>query len=130
MAYEVPRLVIPLICGAVSLAAQQYHLVKLSADNKVVICDNVVDVPIGVLQNDPDAEGKVAEVLVLGISKVQVGAVALTYGLAIGPNATGEAITETNAMTTHYSCGRVIEGAAANAICTAMIDCLHTKRLA
>lgn len=129
MAYEIPGMVVTFICGAVSLVDQQFHFVKLSADNTVVICDAVTDVPVGVLQNDPDAAGKAASVMILGISKLQVGAVALTYGLNVGPNATGEAITETNAMTTHYNCGRVIEGAAASGICTAMINCLNPKRM-
>lgn len=128
MAYEIPGKVITFICGAVSLAAQQFHFVKLSADNTVVVCSGVTDVPVGVLQNDPDAAGKAAEVMIYGVTKLQVGAVALTYGLAVGTNATGEAVTELVGETTHYNVGRVIEGAVASGICTAMINCLNPHR--
>ena len=127
MAYEIPGMIVSLIAGA-DLSAQQYHFVKLSADNTVVICAAVTDVPMGILQNKPDAAGKVASVLVWGVSKIRVGAVALTYSLAVGTNATGEAITQAVGDTTHYNCGRVLEGAGIGDLCTAMINCQNPLR--
>ena len=127
MAYENPGMCVSLSAGE-DLSAAQFHFVKLSADNTVILCAAVTDVPAGVLQNKPSAAGQVAEVMLWGVSKLRVGAVALTYGLAVGTNATGEAVTELVAETTHYNVGRVLEGAAASGICSAMINCHNPMR--
>ena len=128
MAYEIPGKVISLICGAVSLAAMQYHFVKLSADNTVVICAAVTDIPVGVLQNKPGI-GKAAEVMIFGVSKLIVGAAgALTYGLAVGTDASGHASSSLVTDTTCYNVGRVLQGAAVGALCTATINCLNPVR--
>lgn len=128
MAYEIPGLSITFIAGA-DLSAYQYHFVKLSADNTVVICAAQTDIPVGVLQNDPDAAGKAASVMIYGVSKLEVAAAgALTFGLAVGTDAVGEAESEAVTDTTHYNCGRVIEGAGVGELCTAMINCLNPLR--
>ena len=128
MAYEIPKKVLSLICGAVSLAAMQYHFVKLSADNTVVVCSGVTDVPVGVLQNDPGI-GEAAEVLVFGISKLVVGGAGdLTFGLAVGTDADGHAVSSLVTDTTCYNVGRVLEGAGSVASCVASINCLNPVR--
>ena len=127
MAYENPGMCVSLSAGE-DLSAAQFHFVKLSANNTVVLCAGVTDIPAGVLQNKPSAAGQVAEVMLWGVSKLRVGAVALTYGLAVGTNATGEAVTELVAETTHYNVGRVLEGAAAGGLCSAMINCQNPLR--
>ena len=72
----------------------------------------ITDSPIGVLQNKPDASGKGAEVLVIGVSKIQANA-ALSANDIIGTSADGQAdpiVAGTD--TTVYVAGLVIIGAA------------------
>lgn len=102
---------------ATDLSAYQYHFVKLSADNKVVICSHATnDNPIGVLQNKPDGSTTeaVARVRIMGVSRVVVaagGAGLLGYGDFVGTDANGEGIAK--ATTTYKYLGITIEGAAA-----------------
>jgi len=128
MAYEIPCIVTTFKAAA-DLSTYQYHFVKLSADNTVAICAADTDIPIGVLQNKPSAAGIAAEVLMAGVSKLEVGAGgALTYGLAVGTDANGEAESEAVTDATHYNVGRVLEGAGIGELCTAMINCLNPVR--
>jgi hypothetical protein len=105
MAFENDVMDVSLITAA-DLSANQYHFVKLSADNKVVLCahaDN--DTPIGVLQNKPDGSvtEAVARVRTMGVSRMIVsadGAAAIAFGELVGTDAVGHAVTKSldNAM--------------------------------
>ena len=76
--------------AAADLSAYQYHFVILSAARTVnVSADN--GVIYGVLQNDPAAAGRPAEVMVYGITNVVAGA-AVTYGQRVGSDGSGHAI--------------------------------------
>lgn len=110
------------------LSAKQYHFVKLSADNTVVICAAATDVPIGVLQNAPTAN-QGAIVCIVGITKVSSDA-ALTAGNRIGTSADGQADAKTAGTdTTEYVAGTVLIGSAAAAgLATAAINCAGVNR--
>lgn len=50
------------------LSSYQYRFVKLESAGTVAICGNG-EVPIGILQNDPE-DGEMAEVMLMGISNL------------------------------------------------------------
>ena len=124
MAYEGQQIKIPGLKAGADLSAAQYMFVKLNADNQVILCAAATDIPIGVLQNKPDASGKAAEVCVMGITKVSSDA-ALTAGNMIGPAADGQADAKTAGTdATGFVCGQVVVGSAAAAgLAVAVINC-------
>lgn len=99
MAFENDVMDISLLTST-DLSAYQYHFVKLSADNTVVICSHETnDNPIGVLQNKPDGSTTqaVARVRIMGVSRVVVaagGAGAVAFGEKVGTDASGHGITK------------------------------------
>jgi hypothetical protein len=68
MSQAVGALDITLVCGATTLAAQQYHFITLSTDGTAIV-DSAGGVSVGILQNAP-AVGEAARVRVLGTSKL------------------------------------------------------------
>lgn len=56
------------------LSNDQYRFVVLGSDGKVRRPDSATEIPLGILQNAPDASGKGATVRVEGTSKLQVNA--------------------------------------------------------
>lgn len=129
MAYEIPVLVISLKAAA-DLSALQFYFVKLDSSGDVVVCAAATDVPVGVLQNEPTS-GQTAEVLVLGVSKINSDA-ALSIGNLIGTASDGQADAKTpGSDTSEYVVGRVLEASgAAGGYATAMINCLNPHRAA
>lgn len=128
MAWEQPCFKISCVAGE-DMSAKQYHFVKMSANNTVIGCAAVTDKPIGVLQNDP-VSGDAAEILVIGVSKVQVGAAgALAFGDSVATDGDGhaEASAPGGGEATHYAIGQCIEGAAAGAIASAFICCVPNR---
>jgi hypothetical protein len=128
MAYEGPQIKATGLVAGADLSAKQYHFVKISASNTVVVCSGATDKPIGVLQNTPTS-GQAAEVCVVGQTKVSSDA-ALSAGALIGTSADGQADAKTPGTdTTEYVCGQVIaaSGAAAG-IATAFINCANIGR--
>jgi len=81
---------ISLIAGE-DLSSQQFHFVKsATTDFGVLLVTNATtSVPIGVLQDDPDASGKAATVRVSGNTKVVAGGT-VTRGNTLTLLATGE----------------------------------------
>jgi hypothetical protein len=130
MAYEIPGLVITLPAAG-DLSAGQYKFVELNSSGQVAICDAVTDIPVGVLQNKPAAAGAAAEVMVMGVSKVQ-GDADLTKGNQIGTSADGQAAAyAAGTDTTKYIVGQVLEdNAAAGGLITAIINCANPHRAA
>jgi hypothetical protein len=83
--------------AAADLSDYQYCFVKFSAADTVNICGASEDM-IGILQNKPDAAGKAASVVVLGISQLRVdgNAGAITRGTSyLESNSTGEGVVTT-----------------------------------
>ena len=111
------------------LSSKQYYFVELDADGKVGACNAATDRPIGVLQNAPDASGKAATVLVVGVSKI-VSDAALDENNLIGPSADGQAdkkIPGTDGS--EYLCGTMLTATGgAGEIGTAVINCAAPAR--
>ena len=57
--------------AAEDLSNYQYHFVTLEDNKQVRLLDSASERPIGVLQNEP-AAGAVAEVMLIGISKLKM----------------------------------------------------------
>lgn len=113
-------------------ASAQFKFVKFSADNTVVLCDAVTDVPCGVLQA-PATAGQAVTVVALGETKLQADT-SLSAGNLIGPSADGQAALRTPGTdTTKYICGQVanVGGATtAGTYLTALVNCLSPARAA
>lgn len=130
MAYEGPQICIPgLVAGAdLSAVANQYKLVKMSADKTIVLCAALTDKPIGVLQNTPGLN-QAANVCAIGVTKIQ-GDEDLDIGDLLKTSADGQAAVLTPGTdTTHYSIGQVILGnSAAGGYATALVNCANLGR--
>lgn len=111
------------------LSAKQFFFVKMSANNKVILCAAATDKPIGVLQNKPTS-GQTAKVRSLGVSKVSADGT-LAAGDLIGTSADGQADPKVPGTdTTEFTVGHVLIGAAAGELGTAAIDCHSPARAA
>lgn len=123
MAYQGkgPAVDITIEAGA-DLSAAQHKFVKLSS-GQVVVCDGLTDIPLGVLQNAPDAQGKPAIVRLSGVSKVSADA-DLTQGALIGTSADGQAAAKTpGSDTTNYVCGVLLDDpGAAGELCSVLLS--------
>ena len=110
------------------LSSSQYKFVKMSGNMKVIECDALTDIPIGVLQDKPK-NGNPALVMVLGRSKVDSGG-ALTAGWLIGTAADGQAVRkQAGTNTTHYIVGHVVHGSGgAGRPASALINCMSPTR--
>lgn len=83
--------------AAADLSDYQYCFVKFSADNTVNVCGASQDM-VGILQNKPDAAGKPASVVLLGVSQLRVdgNAGTITRGTSyLESDAAGEGVVTT-----------------------------------
>lgn len=108
MAYLNNLQTVSLEAGA-DLSAKQYFFVAVAADGQVDPAGNGANAD-GVLQNDPDAAGKMADVAIAGISKVVAGA-AITRGDKVASDAAGKAKT---AVSTNRVLGLALAAAGAD----------------
>jgi hypothetical protein len=132
MAFEVPVLIHSFTAASdMSAVTAQYTLVRQAPNGHVHPCTAVTDIPIGVLQNTPE-RGKLAEVMLLGISKVRVGATDIsTAGFLLGVDATSRAAAiVAGTATTTFVVGRVLADSGDNdgSLLTAAINCLSLAR--
>ena len=69
-----------------TLATKQYYCVSFASDGEVQLVSTLGAIVLGVLQNDPAAVGRGAEVqtLIGSVTKVQASATGSTFGIAIG----------------------------------------------
>jgi len=127
MAYEIPVLTLSLVAGG-DLSSSQFKYVKLNSSGQVVDIAAATDIPVGVLQNKP-ASGVLAEVMALGVSKIQ-GDADLAKGAQIGTSADGQADAKiAGTDTTEYVVGQVIDdNTAAGGLITATVNCLAPHR--
>jgi len=85
------------IPGAIAdadLSAKQYRAVKMKGtteDFEVAAITAATDKPIGILQNDPDAAGKAAEVAYAGVSKGHLGGT-VSSGDSLSPDTAGDLV--------------------------------------
>ena len=127
MAYEAPVFSIPGLVAGADLSDYQYYLVKLnSTAQQVVRCDAVTDIPIGILQNDPES-GEAAEVMALGVSKLKLGTT-ITKSQLIGTDTSGAAAVKATTTTSEMVVGQCIEGGAAGEYGTVTVNCLGACR--
>lgn len=129
MAYEIPLFSFTLEAAA-DLSSSQYKFVKLDSSGNAAAIAAATDIPVGVLQNKPTS-GQAAEIMALGISKVQ-GDADLAKGNQIGTSADGQAVALTAGTdTTKYIVGQVLEdNTAAGGLITALINCINPHRAA
>ncbi len=111
--------------AAADLSAKQFFCVKKNAVNhEYALCDSDGEVVMGVLQNKPDAAGREATIMAIGITKIIAGE-ALTAGDLWGTDSAGKAKvvegTNTGADVGDYVAGFVIEGAGSGEIATVTI---------
>lgn len=113
------------------LSSSQYKFVKLNASGEVIACAAATDKPYGVLQNTP-ISGATADVLIVGITKVQADAALATPGTLIGTSADGQADAKTPGTdTTEYVVGQTIGTAgAAGELLTVVVNCASPARAA
>ena len=105
------------------LSAKQYTVVKLNSSGKIVVVSAITDIPIGILQNKPDADGKPADIVPIGsggISKIVLGATVAT-GILIGTSTAGKAIAD---ATTNFNLGILTEGGALNDVGSILLTSL------
>jgi len=95
--------------AAADLSANQYYFVRFDANGDIVLCDNIANKAIGVLQNAPKA-GQEALVNTYGNTKI-VASAALAIGDFVAPALTGKA---QEAVSTQFVRGEVIDAAAAD----------------
>lgn len=117
MALEQAGLSIGFMTASADLSAKQYTLMKVSGDNTVTFQATAGGPVLGVLQNDPTS-GRVAEVMVAGISKVLAGGI-LAAGDPIQATTDGTAI---KALTGDASCGTVLIGCASGSYATVLVN--------
>lgn len=129
MAYQIPVFAVTLVAGG-DLSSSQYKFVKLNSSGQVVDIAAATDIPVGVLQNKP-ASGGSAEVMVMGITKVQ-GDADLAKGNQIGSSADGQAAAyAAGTDTTKYIVGQVlVDNSAAGGLASALINCANPHRAA
>lgn len=109
------------------LSGNQFCLVKLDANGRVEVTAATTDLPIGVLQNKPDALGKSASVLLAGVTKLKASA-AIPLPNTIGCAAAGKAATQTG-NSANPVIGHALTAAGADGeIFTASVNCLNTSR--
>ncbi len=120
-AYEMSQLTFGTLTAAADLSSKQYHIVKLASATTVNVCSAITDVPIGILQNDPES-GEVAEICFLGISKI-VADGTIAAGNLIATSADGQAdAVAAGTDTTVYPVGQAIGAASAGETFTAYIN--------
>jgi hypothetical protein len=130
MAFEIPGETHSFEAGA-DLSTHQYKFVKLDSNGRVVICAAATDKPVGILQDKPAALGRVAQVMVSGVSKL-VMAAGNSKADKIGTDANGlGAVYLHGTDTTKYIVGEVLEDSdAANGIGSVLFDCVSAGRAA
>tara|TARA_B100000131_G_scaffold321364_1_gene371894 strand:- start:1672 stop:2061 length:390 start_codon:yes stop_codon:yes gene_type:complete len=120
-AYEMSQLTFGTLTAAADLSSKQYHIVKLASATTVNVCSAITDVPIGILQNDPES-GEVAEICFMGISKI-VADGTIAAGNLIATSADGQAdAVAAGTDTTVYPVGQAIGAASAGETFTAYIN--------
>ena len=112
-----------------SAATRQFSIVKLNSSGQVVPVAAADDKPVGVLLNSPTS-GQVAEVAMLGETKLRVGGTDIALDTLVGCGTDGRAVSVASG---NFICGRVESIYAADndgAIVTATINFLSLARAA
>jgi len=92
--------------AAASLVGKRFYNVKMNSSGEIALVSAITDVVLGILQNEPDGQGKEASVALEGISKIVLGAT-LASGVQCGSGAAGKAAADAS---TNYTIGTILEG--------------------
>jgi len=110
--------------ASADLTDYQWHGMKMNADGECTVCAATTDVPIGILTNDPGADGREAQVLVVGVCPVICGEDSMTYADLIRIDGSGHALPWTPATdTTMYVVGRLLTSGSTGEKALAVINC-------
>jgi len=121
MAYESPGIDLGTLTAAADLSAKQYYFVKLASATTVNVCTAITDLPIGILQNDPES-GEQAVVRIFGISKVSAdGTIAAARWIGTSADSQAAGITP-GSDTTVYVMGQAIQAASAGETFTMFLN--------
>ena len=124
MAYEGPATHLGTLTAQVDLSAWQFKPVKIGTTGTADKADATADIPIGILQNKPEA-GASCDIIVFGPSKAIAGET-LVIGEIVGIQVTsGEVITAASTMYPLGTC-LVIAGNAETA--TVMVNPSNTVK--
>ena len=122
MAYESPGIDLGALTAAADLSSNQYYFVKLASATTVNVCTAITDLPIGILQNNPDTAGDQCVVQIFGISKV-VADGTITAGRWMGTSSDSQAAGITpGSDTTVYVMGQAIQAASAGETFTMFLN--------
>lgn len=130
MALEGAQIRIPTALAAADLSAKQFYFVKKNTTaGQYALASVDGEIVAGVLQDNPAAAGRAAEVCAFGMTKVAAGGT-LTAGDFVGTDANGKAVkknhTSTGADVGDFLCGYVIEGAASGELATIWFHPMYT----
>jgi hypothetical protein len=118
MAVEIPLFNVGICTAAADYSTTgQFLLVDVSADTVVTKASASGQACLGILQNKP-VSGDVADVMVVGVSKLVAGAGDLAAGALFMAHTDGTGVTAAGVKT---SMGMVIIGAAAGKLATVML---------
>ena len=121
MAYESPLVTIGTFTAAADLSSKQYHFVVLASATTVNVCSAITDLPIGILQNNPES-GEQAVVQIFGISKVVAdGTIAAARWIGTSADSQAAGITP-GSDTTVYVMGQAIQAASAGETFTMFLN--------
>ena len=121
MAYEASQIRFGNLTAGTDLSSKQYHFVKLASATTVDVCSAITDVPIGILQNNPES-GETATITIFGITKA-VADGTLTAGRWIGTSADSQASGITpGSDTTVYVMGQAVQAASAGETFTMFLN--------
>lgn len=115
--------------AAADLSAYQYRFVKLDSNGQIALCSAATDVPFGILQDKPAAQGRAGRVMHDGRSKLVAGA-NLAKSDRVGTDATGRGVAlVAGTDVTKYAVGIVVnDNSVANGLCDVVFDCKNPGR--
>ena len=121
MAYESPGIDLGTLTAAGDLSSKQFYFVKLASATTVNVCTAITDLPIGILQNDPES-GEQAVVRIFGISKASAnGTIAAARWIGTSSDSQAAGITP-GSDTTVYVMGQAIQAASAGETFTMFLN--------
>jgi hypothetical protein len=100
------------------LSALQFTFVDLNSSGNVIAPTGQGAKVIGVLQNKPDAAGKVAQVAIAGVTMLKLGADSLAAGAEVTTGADGQAEAAASADIAH---GTLMEGGDTDEIASCLL---------
>ena len=92
--------------AAADLSAKKYYGLTIDSVGEAALISAITQIPIGILQNAPDAQGKPAGIASNGISKCVLGGT-LSPGVPVGFSAAGKIVAD---AATNYTAGVLMKG--------------------